>query len=110
MSAQKFRPRRDKMFGEGRLLPLDRNAKARIMVLARALMRRTEKGKHYGVVTAKFVAVLEALLWGFHKVRTSDWNRRPRIFSLGAAPARRCDSVASSAKAMGKDANGRSGA
>src|SRR5262249_34550132 len=58
--------RREKMFGEGRLLPLDRNAKARIMTLARALTRRTEKGKHYGVVTAKFVAVLEALLWGFH--------------------------------------------
>jgi hypothetical protein len=38
----------------------------RVVVLARALSRRTEKGKHYGVVTAKFVAVLEALLWGFH--------------------------------------------
>jgi hypothetical protein len=36
------------------------------MTLARALMRRTDKGKHYGIVTAKFVAVLEALLWGFH--------------------------------------------
>src|SRR4051812_14026856 len=58
--------RREKMFGEGRVLPLDRNAKARIMVLARALMRRSEEGKHYGVLTAKFVAVLGALLWGFH--------------------------------------------
>ena len=29
--------RREKMFGEGRLLPLYRNAKARIMVFARAL-------------------------------------------------------------------------
>ena len=54
------------MFGEGRLLPLDRNAKARIMVLARALMQRNGEGKHYGVLTAKFVAVLGALLWGFH--------------------------------------------
>ena len=60
------KPRREKMFGEGRLLPLDRNAKARIMVLARALMQRSEEGKHYGVLTAKFVAVLGALLWGFH--------------------------------------------
>src|SRR5262245_31243591 len=59
-------PRRDKVFGEGRLLPLDRNAKIRIMTLARTLTRRTEPGKHYGIVTAKFVAVLEALLWGFH--------------------------------------------
>lgn len=63
--AQKSK-RREKMFGEGRLLPLDRNAKARIMVLARALMHRTGEGKHYGVLTAKFVAVLGALLWGFH--------------------------------------------
>ena len=58
--------RREKMFGEGRLMPLDRNAKARIMTLARALMRRTDKGKHYGIVSAKFLAVLNALLWGFH--------------------------------------------
>jgi Helix-turn-helix domain len=60
------KPRREKLFGEGRALPLDRNAKARIMVLARALMRRGGEGKHYGVLTAKFVAVLGALLWGFH--------------------------------------------
>jgi hypothetical protein len=39
-------------------LPLDRNAKARITTLARALMRRTEKGKHYGQITAKATARL----------------------------------------------------
>ena len=33
---------------------------------ARCLSRRTEKGKAYGVVTAKALAVLEALLWAFH--------------------------------------------
>jgi Helix-turn-helix domain len=65
MTAHTYK-RREKMFGEGRLLPLDRNAKARIMTLARALTRRTEPGKHYGVLTAKFLAVLNALLWGFH--------------------------------------------
>src|SRR3954469_10992821 len=54
--------RREKMFGEGRLLPLDRNAKARIMVLARALMRRSESRPALWDV----VGVLEALLWGFH--------------------------------------------
>jgi hypothetical protein len=54
------------MFGQGKVLPLDRNAKVRIMVLARALMQRSGEGKHYGVLTAKFVAVLGALLWGFH--------------------------------------------
>jgi Helix-turn-helix domain len=62
--------RREKMFGEGRLMPLDRNAKARIMVFARALSRRTEEGKHYGIVTAKFLAVLDALLWGFHNAHS----------------------------------------
>lgn len=64
--AQNSRKSREKMFGEGRAIPLDRNAKARIMVFARALMHRTGEGKHYGVLTAKFVAVLGALLWGFH--------------------------------------------
>jgi hypothetical protein len=62
--------RREKMFGEGRLIPLDRNAKARITTLARALSRRTEPGKHYGVLTAKFIKVLDALLWGFHNAAT----------------------------------------
>ena len=58
--------KREKMFGVGRCAPLDRNAKVRIVTLARALSKRTASGKHYGLVTAKFVAVLEALLWGFH--------------------------------------------
>jgi hypothetical protein len=48
-----LRPRREKMFGEGRPRPLDRNAKVRVMTFARALMRRTEPGKHYGAITAK---------------------------------------------------------
>ena len=48
-----LRPRREKVFGDGRPRPLDGNAKARIMTFARALMRRTEKGKAYGPVTAK---------------------------------------------------------
>jgi hypothetical protein len=61
--------RREKMFGEGRAVPLDRNAKARIMVLARALSHRTEKGKHYGVLTDKFLTVLRVLLWQFHNSR-----------------------------------------
>ncbi len=65
-----LRPRREKVFGDGRPRPLDRNAKARIMVLARALTRRTEKGKAYGAITAKALAVLEALLWGFHNAQS----------------------------------------
>jgi DNA-binding MarR family transcriptional regulator len=40
------------------------------MHLARALSRRTEKGKAYGQITAKALAVLEALLWGFHNAKS----------------------------------------
>lgn len=58
--------RREKVFGLGRPRALDRNAKVRIMHWARCLNRRTEKGRAYGVVTAKALAVLEALLWTFH--------------------------------------------
>jgi hypothetical protein len=64
------RPKREKMFGEGRAIPLDRNAKARITTLARALMRPTEKGKHWGPITAKFFEVLNALLWAFHNAKS----------------------------------------
>jgi hypothetical protein len=62
--------RREKMFGLGRPRALDRNAKIRIMHWARCLCRRTEKGKAYGQVTAKAIAVLEALLWGFHNAKS----------------------------------------
>jgi hypothetical protein len=58
--------RREKMFGEGRVIPLDRNAKARVAAYARALTHRTERGKHYGVLTDKFLTVLRVLLWDFH--------------------------------------------
>jgi biotin operon repressor len=62
--------RREKMFGLGRPRTLDRNAKVRIMHWARCLARRTERGKAYGVVTAKALAVLEALLWAFHNAKS----------------------------------------
>ncbi len=65
-----LRRRREKVFGDGRPRPLDRNAKVRIMHLARVLSRRTEKGKAYGAVTAKALAVLEALVWGIHNARS----------------------------------------
>ena len=61
---------REKMFGMGRPRALDRNAKARIINLARCLSRRTEKGRAYGQITAKALAVLEALLWGFHNAKS----------------------------------------
>jgi hypothetical protein len=62
--------RREKMFGMGRPRALDRNVKVRIMHWARCLSRRAEKGRAYGVVTAKALAVLEALLWGFHNAKS----------------------------------------
>jgi hypothetical protein len=37
---------------------------------ARCLSRRIEKGRAYGVVTAKALAVLEALLWAFHNAKS----------------------------------------
>jgi Helix-turn-helix domain len=64
--------RRAKVFGPGRRIPLDRNAKARVMMRARGFLHRMKdgsekpKGKAYGALTAKFYAVLGALLYGFH--------------------------------------------
>jgi len=66
----KLPKRREKMFGAGRPRALDRNTKARIMHLARCLSRKTEKGKAYGELTAKALAVLEALLWSFHNAKS----------------------------------------
>jgi hypothetical protein len=65
-----LRPRREKIFGDGRPRGLDRNAKVRIMHRAAALVRKTEKGKHYGIITAKMLDVLKALLWVFHNGRS----------------------------------------
>ena len=70
MSFKLLNKRREKVFGDGRPRALDRNAKVRIMALARALKHPTAPGKHYGILTAKFVDVLEALLWGFHNARS----------------------------------------
>ena len=63
-------PKRPRVFGDGKPLPLDRNAKARIMFLARAISRKREPGHAYGPITAKGLAVLEALLWTFHNSRS----------------------------------------
>jgi hypothetical protein len=65
-----FRRRREKVFGQGRCQPLDRNAKARIMVYARAWSARHKRpGQHRGPLTRATLEVLEALLWGFHNSR-----------------------------------------
>jgi hypothetical protein len=66
-----IRPRREKVFGPGRAVPLDRNAKARIMAYARAWTARQRRpGQHKGPITRAFLEVLDALLWGFHNSRS----------------------------------------
>ena len=62
---------REKVFGPGRAVPLDRNAKARIAAYARAwTARNRQPGQHKGPITRAFLEVLHALLWGFHNSRT----------------------------------------
>jgi hypothetical protein len=63
--------RREKVFGPGRAVPLDRNAKARIAAYARAWSaRHRQPRQHRGPITRAFMDVLEALLWGFHNSRS----------------------------------------
>src|SRR3974390_363663 len=62
-----MRGRREKVFGPGWAVPLDRNAKARVAAYARAWSARNRRpGQHTGPVTRAFLDVLKALLWGFH--------------------------------------------
>ncbi len=64
-------PRREKVFGAGRAVPLDRNAKVRIAAYARAWSARNRRhGQHKGPITRAFLEVLGALLWGFHNSRS----------------------------------------
>jgi hypothetical protein len=63
---------REKVFGPGWAVPLDRNAKARIAAYARAWSARNSRPgqKHKGPITRAFLDVLQALLWGFHNSRS----------------------------------------
>jgi hypothetical protein len=63
--------RREKVFGPGRAVPLDRNAKARIQAYAKAWSRlHAQPGQHRGPITRASLDVLQALLWGFHNSRS----------------------------------------
>ena len=63
--------RREKVFGPGRAVPLDRNAKARILAYAKAWSaRHRQPRQHRGPITRTFLEVLEAMLWSFHNSRT----------------------------------------
>jgi hypothetical protein len=60
-------PRREKVFGPAPGIPLDRNAKVRIMVYVRAYnARMKQEGQHTGPITRAFMDVLRALLYSFH--------------------------------------------
>ena len=60
-------PKREKVFGEGRSIPLDRNAKARIWAYALARTARLRRpGQHRGPLTRATLDVLRTLLWHFH--------------------------------------------
>jgi hypothetical protein len=62
-----FRRRRTVVFGPGPRIALDRNAKVRIQVCAKAWnTRHRQPGQHRGPLTRATTEVLEALLWGFH--------------------------------------------
>jgi hypothetical protein len=66
----RLRHPREKVFCPGRTVPLDRNAKVRVMAYARAWSaRQRQPGQHRGPITRAFLEVLEALLWGFHNSR-----------------------------------------
>ena len=79
-------------------MPLDRNAKARVMMLARALKRPTEKGKHYGKITAKALDVLYALLWRFHNAASGKCF--PSYEALGDAAGCHRDTVYEAIRAL----------
>jgi hypothetical protein len=66
-----MRSRRKKVFGPGRTVPLDRNAKARIAAYARAWDRQhREPGQRGGALGRAALDVLDALLWAFHNARS----------------------------------------
>ena len=63
--------RREKVFGPGRALPLDRNAKARIQAYAATWDRRhRQPGQRGGALGRAALDVLGALLWVFHNARS----------------------------------------
>ena len=90
-----LRPRREKVFGIGPQVPLDREAKVRIMHLARALKHRTEPRKHYGALTGKFVDILNALLWLIHDGRSGQCNPAYATIAdkAGCAPSTVCEAI-----------------
>lgn len=65
---------RRKLFGAGICTPADRNEKARLLHRARAMMRPTEPGKHYGAITAKQFA--QSWIVSKMVLTREDWSSR----------------------------------
>jgi hypothetical protein len=66
-----MRSRREKVFGPGRAVPLDRNQKARITAYAKAWDRlHRQPAQRGGALGRAALDVLGALLWVFHNART----------------------------------------
>jgi len=94
-----LRPRREKLFGAARGIPLDRNAKARIIAYARAYSARMKlPGQHRGPITRAFIEVLETLLWGFHN--SKDGRCFPSYESIAARARCNRDTVYEAIKAL----------
>jgi hypothetical protein len=94
-----IRRRREKVFGPGRAVPLDRNAKARILAYARAWgARHKQPRQHKGPITRAFLEVLEALLWGFHNSRSGCCF--PSYAAIGAKAECARSTVAEALKAL----------
>jgi Helix-turn-helix domain len=87
------------VFGPGRAVPLDRNAKARIAAYARAWSARNRQPRqHRGPITRAFLDVLEALLWGFHNSRSGRCFPSYEVIAAKAECAR--STVAEALKAL----------
>jgi hypothetical protein len=94
-----IRHRREKVFGPGHAVPLDRNAKARIAAYARAWSARHRLDRqHKGPITRAFLEVLQALLWGFHNSRSGVCFPSYEAIALRAGCAR--STVAEALKAL----------
>jgi hypothetical protein len=66
-----MRDHREKVFGPGRAVPLDRNQKARIAAYAKAWDRQhRQPGQRGGALGRAALDVLGAMLWVFHNARS----------------------------------------
>lgn len=94
-----LRRRREKVHGPGRCIPLDHNAKARIVAYAKAWSARNRGPRqHRGPITRAFLEVLEALLWGFHNSR--DGRCFPSYEAIAAKAQCARSTVAQALKAL----------